>query len=286
MSVDQEAVSLLFRKLGRELSKLASKPQPKNVHQFRTTTRRVEAVVEELVPQQDHSLRKLMKQLGKLRKRAGRVRDMDVLISNLRNLKVSEEPGRKSELLRSLAELRSRREEKLIDGLDKQKVRSIQKRIKRAAASLTLRDGDLAGLATRMFSDLARANENLNADVLHQYRIRGKRIRYIAEVAGDTPETQRIVSELKRMQDAIGEWHDWLTLSEKAERLGTDERPSALLAALKNITRAKYRDAIQVVSETKNTLLPRSIDSSKAPMRAGAGRKPSTPAAVASAAVA
>src|SRR5438270_3447733 len=104
MSVDQRQISTLFRKLGRELSKLSSKPQPRNVHQFRTTTRRVEAVIGELVPEPDRNLRKLMKQLSRLRRRAGKVRDMDVLIANLRNLKVSEEPRRKTEVLRTLAE--------------------------------------------------------------------------------------------------------------------------------------------------------------------------------------
>lgn len=282
MAVDQEQISTLFRKLERELTKLSSKPQPRAVHQFRTSTRRVEAVLEELLPEPDRNLRKLIKQLGKLRKRAGQVRDIDVQITNLRNLKVSEEPRRKAEVLRSLADIRSRREQKLLDSLDKGKEREIRKRLKRAAASLTLPDTDLVVLAKRKFEELVREHSTVNEEVLHQYRIKGKRIRYIAEVAGDSPEAKRIVQELKRMQDAIGEWHDWLTLSERADKSWTDGRPSALLSALKNITRAKYRDACRMVAATKSALLEQEAIKSTVTSR----RKPVASSSAAAAAVA
>jgi CHAD domain-containing protein len=280
MPVEQERIHSLFQKLGRELSKVASKPQPKTVHQFRTATRRVEALVG-LWPEQDRNARKLLKQLGRLRRRAGKVRDLDVLIADLRTLKVSEEPGRKAQVLRALTDQRSQREQRLIEALDQDTVRQIRKRLKRAA-TLVLPATDPTQLATRLFADLARKNETLSEQVLHQYRIEGKRIRYIAELGGEDPHAQHIVAELKRMQDAIGEWHDWLTLSETTQKLWTDGRPSAMLSALNNITRAKYRDAIEAVNETKAALLTETVNRPK-PM---ARRKPAESDSTAVAAIA
>lgn len=276
MPVDHERIHSLFRKLGRELSRVSTKPQPKTVHQFRTATRRVEALAQ-LLPEQDRNFRKLLKQLGRLRRRAGRIRDMDVLIANLRGLKVSEEPGRKAQILRALADQRARREQKLLDGLDGDTVRQVKKRLKRAENSVFLPPTtDPAAWALSMFARVADEHAAVSEEVLHQYRITGKRIRYIAELGGDDPKAQHIVAQLKRMQDAIGEWHDWLTLRDVTQKLWTDGRPSALLSALTNITRARYRDAVQVVTETKAELMEKAAQAPKVVASASPGRKPAT----------
>lgn len=285
MPVDQERIHNLFSKLGRELSKVSAKPQPKTVHQFRTATRRVEALAE-LLPEQDRNLRKLLKQLGRLRRRAGKVRDLDVLIGNLRSLKVSEEPGRKAQILRALTDQRARREQKLVDALDNETVREVKKRLKRVQMTVLLPTSiDPVSMAIRRFSRLAEEHPTLNEDVLHQYRIKGKSIRYIAELGGEDPNAQHIVTELKRMQDAIGEWHDWLTLRDTTQKLWSDGRPSALISALSNITRAKYRDALQVVSETKAALAPKPVGMAK-PTTALPRRKPAASEPTASVAIA
>jgi CHAD domain-containing protein len=281
----QERIHSLFRKLGRELSRVSAKPQPKSVHQFRTTTRRVEALAD-LLPEQDRNFRKLLKQLGRLRRRAGKVRDLDVLIANLRSLKVSEEPGRKAQIMRALADQRARREQKLVDMLDKETVREVKKRLKRAQMTALLpAPTDPVSLASGMFARLVEEHPTLNEEVLHQYRIKGKRIRYIAELGGEDPNAQHIVTELKRMQDAIGEWHDWLTLCDTTQKLWTDGRPSALISALSNITRAKYRDALQVVSQTKTALAPNPVAMAKA-TAAPPRRKPAASETAATAAIA
>ena len=47
------------------------------------------------------------------------------------------------------------------------------------------------------------------------------------------------------MQDRIGDWHDWLQLTARAQKLLGGPSDSALVAALRNITRAKYRLAVE-----------------------------------------
>ena len=133
MLLDQERINSVFQKVERQLAKIASKPQPDHVHQFRTSTRRIEALLQELVPKQDRNQRKLLKELSQLRRRAGRIRDVDVQVQALLSLKAPQEATLKAEVLRSLAEMRAKREAKLLKALDKQTVRELRKRLKRAA---------------------------------------------------------------------------------------------------------------------------------------------------------
>jgi CHAD domain-containing protein len=71
-----------------------------------------------------------------------------------------------------------------------------------------------------------------------------KRARYAAEQAGEESNAN-LIAELRLMQDAIGSWHDWLTLSATArKRLSAHASP--LLAALRNITQSKLWEAVNV----------------------------------------
>lgn len=258
MSVYQEQIHSLFLKASRQVVKTASKPLPRNVHRLRTAIRRVEAVLLEVAPGSDRNQRKLLKLLARLRRRAGRIRDIDVQITALRALKVSDEPGRKSRILAALADLRAIREKKFLKALDSAAVREVHKRVTRVDLELLAKNApDPLMLAWRIFDRLTRDNQTLNEASLHQYRINGKRARYVAELAGDAPEAQRFVSRLKQMQDVLGEWHDWLTLSQTVARLTDSGQSSPLLSALNNITRAKFREALEAVSATRSALSTR-----------------------------
>ena len=260
MSVDQP-IHTLFRKLERQLAKASAKAQPNNVHQLRTSIRRVETVLEELVPDHNRNQRKLLKELARLRRRAGRVRDLDVQIAALRALKVSEAPGHKTTLLRTLADIRAKREQKLISALAKPAVRETRKRLKRAKADLALlaNHPDPLSLASRMFARVSDGQTPLTEELLHRYRVAGKRIRYIAELSGDHPQAQSFIARLEHMQDALGDWHDWLTLGKSVKKLVGPANSSNLPAALSNITRAKLREAMLVVADTKRALLNQPI---------------------------
>ncbi len=133
----------MFQKLERELLKLSSKLKPESVHGFRTGTRRVQTLLEELAPNRTRNDKKLLNLLKRIRKRAGKVRDLDVQLSALRSLKIPQEPRRKTLLLQSLIELRAEHEKKLRKALTKETTREVRKRLRRAAKDLssdTLRD--------------------------------------------------------------------------------------------------------------------------------------------------
>jgi CHAD domain-containing protein len=244
-----------FRKLTRQMSKVAGKPAPENVHKFRTSSRRVEVLVSDLAKSRNGNDKKLLKLLGRLRKKAGRLRDLDVQSGALRSLKIPQEPGRKSQLMRTLAEERAKREKKLAKSLDKQTVAEVRKRLKRTAASLEIpKNADPLSLARQKLNDLEVDQGTVTEGTLHQFRIAGKRARYIAELAGKDAEATRLIAQLNHMQDVIGDWHDWLQLAGKAEKLFGGVQDSALVSALRNITRAKFRQAVNTLTETRTAL--------------------------------
>jgi CHAD domain-containing protein len=274
MPLDQKRTRPIFRKLSRQLSKLASKPDSEVVHKFRTVSRRVEVLVSDLAQKRSRNDKKLLKLLGRFRKKAGRVRDLDVQTAALRSLKIPQEPGRKSQLMRTLAEERGKREKKLSKALDKKAVLELRKRLKRTANTLEIPEKtDPMTLALQKVIDLELDPAAVTENTLHQFRIAGKRARYIAELAGKNAEATRLAEQLRHMQDVIGDWHDWLQLTERAEKLFGDVQRSALVAALRNVTRYKFRQAVNTLNETRAALAAKKPTSvmpiSRQPLRQG-----------------
>src|SRR5271170_5637589 len=255
MPIDLKRGRLAFQRLGRELSKVSRRPAPESVHKFRTNSRRVEALLSEVAPDLNRNDRKLIKLLSRLRKKAGRVRDLDVEIASLRSLKVPEGNGHKSQLVDALMHERAKREQKLVKAFNRETANEVRKRLKRAAGEIAIpKNTEPRILTLGKLAKLGRDHVPLTEKTLHQYRIIGKRARYIAELACHDAEAKRIVDQLKHMQDVIGDWHDWLKLTQKAEVLFGGVRDSALVAMLRNVTQAKFRQSVDAVAETRATL--------------------------------
>ena len=67
------------------------------------------------------------------------------------------------------------------------------------------------------FARLASEMQVLDAGNLHDFRKGAKKARYVAELAAQGDEQAKQVGEtLKKLQDEIGDWHDWLVLAEEA----------------------------------------------------------------------
>jgi len=280
MAFNQQSSRLAFQRLSRQLDKLAVRRAPESVHKFRTYGRRVEAVLDALVPQLTRNDKKLLKLMAQLRKKAGRVRDLDVQLSILRNLKIPQEARRKSQLLQSLAEERGLREKRLAQAFDKDVLRDLRRRLKRASKDEIPASTDPLGVALKLLSDLSLERAPLTEKTLHRYRVVGKRARYLAELAGDDPAAKHAVEVLKRMQDVIGDWHDWLKLTMKAEDQFGGAQDSPVVAVLRNVTQAKFRRAVDALVETRAALALRK----QAPAPSTASRKSSARAAKSAAA--
>jgi CHAD domain-containing protein len=259
MPIDRQRNEKLCRRLSRLLGQIGKKADAKAVHQFRTTARRVESMLDALSPEPDRNQRKLTKHLTRLRRRAGQIRNIDVQTALLRSLKIGADGQRKERILKELAGLRERREKRLIEAVDAASIKALRKRldkaVERSAAAQDPDSFDPVTAALRDFVQVARTEGPPREETLHGYRLQTKRARYIAELAGANKEAKSIVAELKRMQDAIGEWHDWLQLTERAEKLLANGSEVPLISALKNVTHAKYRQAISIGAEGRKNLL-------------------------------
>ncbi len=257
MPIAPKRSRVVFQKLEQDLVKLSSKPRAENVHRFRTGTRRLQILLGELSPKMDRNQKKLLKLLGRIRKRAGKVRDLDVQLAALRSLKIPQEPRRKTQLVNDLLELRAQQEKKLRKAVDAESVREIRKRLKRAEKSLNPKTSrDPLAVATEMLEGINRGDAPVTEALLHQYRILSKRARYAAEFAEPSAKAQQFIVGVKRIQDALGDWHDWLTLTQTAsEQLG-EVRDSPLVAELHNVTGAKFRHAVALLSPMRAKPVP------------------------------
>jgi len=253
MSIAPKASRVVFQKLEQDLIKLSSKPEAESVHRLRTGTRRLQILLGELSPRLDRSQKKLLKLLGRIRKRAGNVRDLDVQLAALRSLKIPREPRRKTQMVNHLIELRGQQEKRLRKAVDDSTVREIRKRLKRASKDFKPQvSRDPLAVARAMLQAIQRNDAPVTEELLHQYRIISKRARYAAEFAEQSAEAKKFIAGIKRIQDALGDWHDWLTLRQTAsEHLG-EVRESALVAELHNVTGAKFRHAVAVLSQTRD----------------------------------
>ena len=263
MAIALDSSQLVFQKTERALLKLSSRQNAESVHGFRTTSRRLETLLQQLVPQRDRNQKKLLKLLNRIRRRAGKVRDLDVQLAALRSLKIPQEPRRKTQLTHGLIELRAKHEKKLRKLLTKDVIRELRKRLRRAARGVRSEaTRDALNVARTMVNEVVRPAGPVSEDLLHQYRTVLKRARYAAEFAPKSPESVQFITHVKRLQDAVGNWHDWLILTQAAaQRLG-DVHRSSLVAVLHNLTGSKFRQAVAALSASP-TIQPQAKPISK-----------------------
>jgi CHAD domain-containing protein len=257
MSISLKRRASLFRKTERDILKLSSNQEPETVHRFRTSVRRLQTLLEVFVPEPNRKQKKLLKVLGLIRKRAGKVRDLDVQLAALRSLKIPQEPRRKTRLTHNLIELRAKHEKHLRKLLTKDDIRDIRKRLKRAMKDVPIESSaDLLLVARQTRAQVNRPAGALTQDVLHQYRVAVKRARYAAELAPQSAEATQFIAQMKRQQDAVGDWRDWLTLTQTAEARIGHVQHSSLVAALRNVTAGKFRRAAAVLSAAQPSRRP------------------------------
>jgi CHAD domain-containing protein len=73
-----------------------------------------------------------------------------------------------------------------------------------------------AATALEAFALLSSQMQQLDAGNLHDFRKGAKKARYMAESGGADEHAGAVGKALKKLQDEIGDWHDWLVLAEEA----------------------------------------------------------------------
>lgn len=79
MALDFDHVQKPIRKIRKPLKKIDAQASSEQVHEFRRNCRRLESMLEVLGKKSDSSAKRVLMRLARFRKRAGEIRDMDVL---------------------------------------------------------------------------------------------------------------------------------------------------------------------------------------------------------------
>ena len=237
-----------------------TRPSSHAVHSLRTSTRRMEALLRNLLeehPQTPHlrgRVHHVLDALRELRRGAGRIRDLDVqrmLIAEIAARRTDMGSIKKREAWdEQCAELgivlrrRRKRESAKIMSLLQDAVPPLERALNRMAETIKTVD-EAHPLKIDLLNCLrsSLALTDTSEESLHRYRKRIKAARYLLEMRDGSPVARRFVTQLKQVLDPIGRWHDLLLLTEEATALlGKKviltetiraERDEALLLAIK-----------------------------------------------------
>jgi CHAD domain-containing protein len=245
-----------------------TKPGKIAVHRLRTSTRRVEAQLELLsmlheLPPHQLQAHKAVRLLKQLRQAAGHVRDIDVqrdlVRSEVAATKTEGAPSPDGQLRREARRLRrvlKRNGEEAVDHLlrllhkQRTRLRLVFAELLDAlapAGSVALSEAELIALARDCYRN--RRVPSLPDEApqgpaqLHRIRKRAKLARYLAESAPQSfAEAHRLAASFEALQQAGGEWHDWLILSEfAADELGKSAMLPRRFAALAERTLQEFQ---------------------------------------------
>jgi CHAD domain-containing protein len=250
----------LFRKLHELPKRVLAQPSPEAVHRLHTTIRRFETLIAASVAGEADGTGKLLRQLSRLRRHAGKLRDIDVQMAALRTVPARSKRDR-ADLKRALEALHEQRIRKLTRAIEEELVTGLEKRLKRATAMYpsSVETGTIAhpgalAVALDKFAVLMEQQPPLSPDNLHAFRIACKRICYEVKMEEADLAAQRALKQFGRIQDAIGEWHDWVNLAQSAEDAGINKH-SPLLAAIRTGRRARFNEALRITADAKQRLL-------------------------------
>jgi CHAD domain-containing protein len=258
MALDRKRIQKPARKLRKLLKKMPSPPAPEDVHSLRTNARRLETVLQTFPLDNKKNSRELSKQISKLRRRAGKVRDFDVLTDY-----VSGVPHDRSEsecsvrLLEYLGAQRERQARKL-HNLRQRYFSGLRRRLRRTSKTIEnifrpKGDGSLNGKpvsalvsasAFSLLSDLTEPRQ-LQRSNLHEYRLKIKELRNLLQMAANS-NRQPFVDHLSEVKDAIGEWHDWGVLVGIAKNVLDHGSNCRLVKDLQNKAVEKYETALRL----------------------------------------
>jgi CHAD domain-containing protein len=231
---------------------------PDAVHRLRTGSRRLQAMLEATLRENpgvalEQPARAWLRQLKHLRQAAGPVRDLDVHRKLLEDWVGKEPPDPQEEKLDTwLKDERKRLAYRMQKQIRKKQPGLAEHQAAFLAAlgrQPRLRSpGSADSVALEAFVRAADAMPLLDAENLHDFRKATKKARYLAESGAG----KELATAFKRIQDAIGEWHDWLCLSQEAKSALGDDAPdltrafereveSHFAAALKTTKTARAR---------------------------------------------
>lgn len=254
MRLNIDKAVMPVRRLRKLFKEVPPDLPPEYVHHVRTQARRLEAAVHALSSARDRRARRLLKRVKPIRKTAGDVRDMDVMIEKLLAVANQIQRNGGDALLRLTEEMAALREKNAnrLHRLLKRHGKPLRDKLKRYAARVE-KDGD-GELAESVAAPGILAAElqhwpPLKAGNLHEFRIHAKELRYMLQL---TPEMdEHTLQSFARVKDVAGEWHDWLQLREFAAKVLDNGQDHEILTRLGAIEHEKLRAALAAANAAR-----------------------------------
>jgi CHAD domain-containing protein len=204
-----------------------------SVHQARVTTRRLKAASDLLKPLLGGKSRERFNKIQRrVRRRLGSIRDVDVLLKHLEDFQAESSAPAADWMRSQLAPLRTELLAAVEDG-------TIARLPQKLAPWAKLRDQIIVqinavdvllgeSVHSQIDAFAARATELAEQKPgvdPHQVRIAGKALRYTLELAAANghPLDEGVFKSFKKMQDALGTWHDFVVLAEQAMLMSADQ---------------------------------------------------------------
>jgi CHAD domain-containing protein len=208
--------------------------------------------------------RRLLQELAPVRKKAGKVRDMDVLTGFSATLHPDEEQCL-IELLEYLGAERYRQCRKLRTAVQRRRG-PIRRRLnllskfvdKRLRVARKHSDGgtewpiDAMAVALKLSNELSRW-PTLNSVNLHPYRLKVKELLYVLQLARKADEY--FVKTLAQVKDAIGEWHDWQELARIAGKALHHQSQCNLLKQIRTRVQTTFEHAVEIANKMRKQSL-------------------------------
>ena len=278
--------------LKENLAKCARDPDEDAVHDTRTGTRRIEATLEAALRdaglqssdgegELSQAARAWERLLKAIRRSAAPVRDLDVQRKILKSLI----PVVEAEIKIPVNEPESGMAgqiDKLDDALKNEREHRATPLRKNAAKWAGKLDGhfaawtnarrpssrhtrnDAAATALDAFARLANQMRQLDAGNLHDFRKGAKKARYMAEQGGDDERAGAVGKSLKKLQDEIGDWHDWLMLSDEAHKY-LNEDGALLIAEIERMRDVHFDMAMEMERKMRGRLMGEWLSTGKRP---------------------
>ena len=268
MAGELERVRKALRELGKSLESLHGESAPKDVHKLRTASRRVEAIAGVLQAVDGKKSRRLVKSIEPVRKAAGGVRDMDVLLADARKLARycdGESLGHLVEHLETARQqyagelqhaLHHRRKAVLADLKEYSKfVASAAKHAQSASSSGADANQSQENIHSSAMDVMRELGDwqPLEAENLHEFRLKVKQLRYTLQL--DAQSDAALVEALGDVQRRIGDWHDWHQLEQIARQALLLEEDRALLDRIGETVKRRFDRALAAANALRGKYL-------------------------------
>jgi CHAD domain-containing protein len=207
------------------------------------------------LPMHDTLAKKTRGDLKKIRRAAGGVRDLDVQVDLIDSIQTA---SRNKSLTHDSSQLRA-----VVQATREENANRLQKLLHRRGVELTekmenlldtlepvesaaLTPSEIASLARNWFqknTPAAPTGDSDHPDYLHAVRKTAKLARYISENAPKTvSDARNLARSFEELQQAGGEWHDWLVLAALADsKLGASSPLTKVLTRRCQLSLQAYK---------------------------------------------